>query len=132
MFRQPSSSPGRGFTLVEVMVSLVFLTIAIFGLVSANIYAARAHQVSKERQAANVLAVSQLESCERLLRHDFNESVELVRHSFPSNPDFEREVLVSSVGTRTDLKRVDVNIYWNDKNGAQNENLWTYFYDRSR
>jgi prepilin-type N-terminal cleavage/methylation domain-containing protein len=129
MSPQPNS---KGFTLTEVMVALAFLTIAIFGLVSSKIYAARAQQVTKERQAANVLAISELEAKERILRHDFTTKVALPRGPVPGNPDFEKEVLESNAEGRADLRRVEVILYWEDKNGPQRHSLWTYFYDRSR
>jgi Tfp pilus assembly protein PilX len=134
MCRPPSSRQSEGFTLAEVMIALLFLTVAIFGLISVHIYAARAQSVSEERQVASVLAVSELQAAERKLRHDFNERVPVTikRARLATNPEFEREVLVQPVVGYSTLKRVEVNLYWQDQNGPKQHQIWTYIYDRSR
>ena len=128
----PLNFKKHGVTLTEVMVALSFITIAIFGLLSVNLYAAKGQSASKERQMATVLAVSEMEDAERELRHEFTTNIDKLKTPSTFRPDFEISRTATLVGGRPDLKRIDINIYWEDKNGPQTHNLWTYFYDRSR
>lgn len=134
MFR-PWTSKARGpkgLTLAEVMVALMILTVAIFGLIGARLYALRARSVTVERRAAVVLAAAALEEAERSLRHDFKFPVAMPRAAHPTEPRFEMEVLSQPHASMATLKRVEVAMYWRDRNGAQQHKVWTWVYDRAR
>lgn len=109
------------------MVALVLITIAVLGLVSVHIYSARAAQGNRERHTASLLAASRLHLLEEAVRQDFSVSVAAPRAPDPDQPAYEVEVLESL--PEPTLKRVEVRIFWNSKQGPQQYSLWTLFYN---
>lgn len=72
MFLSANSRSKRGFNLAEVMVGMIFLTIAIFAVMSVNVYTTRASQGNRNRQTANILAATELSMAESILRVSFH------------------------------------------------------------
>ncbi len=116
----------RGFNLAEVMVSLLLITIAVLGLVSVHIYSARAAQGNRGRHTASLLAASRLHALEEAVRQDFAVSVAAAKAPDPDQPDYQVEVLETL--PEPTLKRVEVRVSWDSKEGPQRYDLWTLFY----
>ncbi|MEW6279108.1 MAG: prepilin-type N-terminal cleavage/methylation domain-containing protein [Candidatus Eremiobacterota bacterium] len=117
----------RGFTLAEIMVCLVLLTIAVLGLIAVQIYSLRAGQGNRERHTASVLASAALGRIEEQVRQDFSSSVAQPRRPHPEAAGYEMQVLETLPDV--DLKRVEVHIFWRGKDGWHDYSLWTIFYD---
>jgi Tfp pilus assembly protein PilX len=57
-----------GFTLGEIMVALVLVTVALLGLIGVRLYASRASAASPDKQTASLLAISKMAEVEEKLR----------------------------------------------------------------
>lgn len=117
----------RGLNLAEVMVSLLLISIAVLGLVSVHLYSARAAQGNRSRHTASVLAASTMHQTEERVRQDFSVSVASPRQAHPEAAGYEYEILETL--PEPTLKRVEVRVFWQTREGAQQYAIWTMFYD---
>ena len=113
---------SRGFTLLEILVSIVLLTIgviAIIGLFSANFIGS----IDAENTAIAVnLAEKRMEEIRNL---DFDTGiVNEAKASVSGFAGFERQVVVAE--PETDLKYVTVTAYWTYKTDEVSITLDTY------
>ena len=117
--------PGmRGFSLAEVVVAFLVVTLAVLALVSVQIYVLRAQAKTTERSTASTLAASRLNSIESVLLQDFYAPVAASRAPLPEPPGFELAVTDEVLDQ---LREVHVAVYWTDANGPQEQALWTRF-----
>lgn len=97
---------------------------ALLALVSAEIYSARADRGGSQRHQATMVAGSLMAEAEKDLRRNFGASVAAGRQAAPGHPGYEYELIEQSeVGGR--IKRLQVNVFWTDQQGAQQYSLWT-------
>ena len=95
----------NGFTLVEIMVSILILTVAFAGLALAFSSGLMAIKATRETSDAIQAAQQELE----ILRNTPFAGIQT--HSFSVSPlDTNGTVVVESLGT--DIKKVSVNIQW--------------------
>lgn len=130
-----SITPGtgrsaRGFTLVEVMIALVVLSIAVLGLVAAQIWALRSSEANRQRHTASEIASAQMASIESRLRADFTGTdVTQARTPVPDQAGFDYQVTPAPEGSR--LRNVEVRVFYQDRTGEHAYVLWTTFYNGS-
>ena len=113
---------SRGFTLLEILIALIILTVgivAIVGLFSSGL----AGSVDVENMAiAMNLAQRRMEEINNL---DFDTGIVSETKAVVSGfSNFQREVVVSE--PETDLKQVTVNVYWSYKGDEITVPLVTY------
>lgn len=111
----------RGFTLAEVMVGLLIVSLAVLAMVSVQAYAFRAQTKGTGRNRASLLAASRLGAIEAALKEDFAASVDSARTVV--EPGYELAVGSSSV--LVSLKEVLVSVYWVDDQGPHEYDLRT-------
>lgn len=114
----------RAFTLAEVMAGLLFLTIAVFGLVGAYVFTLRAQTKSEKFETAARLARTSLNQVEAGLTANFDDaSLARTRSPLAGEPGYELAVALTPQPD-PDLKRVDLAIYWNDAQGPHDYSVW--------
>jgi len=122
----------RGFTVAEVMVGVVFLSIALLALLGTQIHAVRSTEGNRQRLEASELAATVMSGIESRLREDPAQSVTapktLVRGD--DGPWYEVSEQWEDEATRK-LRRVDVIVHYRDDNVEHDYRLWTLFYDDS-
>ncbi|MDQ7821205.1 MAG: prepilin-type N-terminal cleavage/methylation domain-containing protein [Candidatus Eremiobacteraeota bacterium] len=127
MCTNQTTKRSRGFTLAEIMVCLLLLTIAVMGLVSTQIYSLKATGGNKYRHLASVIAYRVMSEKEKALRTDFSVSAAHSRSDVPGEEGFQYEVLEEAPGTS--IKKVTVKVYWTEGTELKSYSLWTYLYD---
>ena len=106
------------------MVGLLFLTIAVFGLVATYVFTLKAEAKGERFQTASRLARTSLSRVEARLAANFDDpSVSVARAPLPEAPDYDLAVAVSP-GPDPDLRRVDLSFYWNDQQGPHDYSVW--------
>lgn len=108
-----SGKPQGGFTLVEVLIAMVVLSVGLLGLSAMMIVATNSLAFSKRLTTATTLAQDKLEAIKYAAyssvvpanypREDY--------HTIPGYPQFTREVSISA-GPFRDTKTVSVTASW--------------------
>ena len=118
------------------MVSMVFLTMAIFAVLSVNSYTLRASQGNRNREIANRIACTQLSVVESILKINFHTPTGsittplLVSNQFP-----EFQYKVEDLGYEDNyvggmnLRRVQCRVFWYAEGVQQGYALWTVLYN---
>jgi type IV pilus modification protein PilV len=120
----------RGFTLIEVMVAIVILTIGLISLAGLLTTTMRSTTFGKNTTIANNLAQQELEDIRRQATTNFASVIDSVAGSDPVNGvnpdqtevitnyivDFTREVYISDIDANS--KDVAVRVLWTDVIGA--------------
>ena len=114
---------SRGPSLGELILSLLLTTLAVLGLVGVVSYSLRAQVKSSQAHVASVIAATRIEDARVTVLKDFALSLDLPRQAAPEQTGFE--VAVRETREGDDLKRVDVSVYWTDREGPQQYDLWT-------
>lgn len=119
----------RALTLSEVVLAVAISTIAVFALVSLQLASMRWKTKSSLQQQASLLASSVLDEKVSRLRLDFTYNVDEAAHA-SSTTGFQQEVLAHSEGPENPpvLKKLEVTISWNDRQGPQHYRLVTRVY----
>ena len=118
---------SRGFTLAEIMVALVLLSIGLLSLLSVIIYSLKAGQFNREHHTMVVLSETQMSRVRSQLRIHFDAPVATNNPTtFSEEPDYSYEVRTSDASP--DRKRVELTIHY--QGGAESQSLetWTYVY----
>ena len=129
----PSASSRRGFNLAEVMVAMVFLTLAIFAVMSVNVYTTRASQGNRNRQIANVLAATELSLAESVLRVNFHipkENINTKRMTSLKYPTFD--FVVEDLGYEDpgqNLRGIRSRVFWMEDGVQRSYELSTTIYN---
>lgn len=118
----------RGFTIAEVVVCLGLLSVGLLALVSSILYALRAGEDSTETHTAGVAAASIMCQVRQTLARDFTRSVAVRRQPLPNHAGYEYEV-AERAEMGGELKRVEVTIYWKDRQGDRRFRAWTKVID---
>lgn len=115
----------RGFTLAEVMLAVLILSLAVLGMLSVQAYAFRAQGKGTERNRASLLAASRMNAVEAKLKDDFGATLTQARAPVPDAPGFELAVAQAAVPALADLREVLVTVYWTDDQGPHEYGLRT-------
>lgn len=133
LFRLAISKLRRGFNLAEVMVAMVFLTIAAFAILAVNIYTTHAAQMNRNREIANRLATTELSLAESILRINFHlpaSSINTVRLTSSQYPGFD--FVVEDLGfedPEQNLRAIRCRVFWNEAGIDRTYELATTLYD---
>ncbi|MCG2831245.1 MAG: prepilin-type N-terminal cleavage/methylation domain-containing protein [Desulfobacteraceae bacterium] len=101
---------NSGFTLIEVLVAMVILSIGLLGTAALITGIIRGNQVSNRVTTATTLAQDKMEDIKRL---GYSNTVSETRASLSSPYDqYEREVSVVVGSPATGMKTVTVEVYW--------------------
>jgi type IV pilus assembly protein PilV len=102
-----------GFTLIEVMIGMVILTIVSLGLMSLTVSTIRGSTFSRQMTTATTLAQDRIEQIKRLSYVNANTVAPTENYGTITNfPGFRRETLVENDTPAPNVKTVTVSVSW--------------------
>lgn len=108
------------------MVSLLFLSIAILGLVSTQIYSLKASAGNRGRHNASLLAQRIMNEKKEASKTDFTQSLSLERTPVTGEEGYFYSV--NEEVKSSDFKKITVTVYWSEDSQEYIYSVWTYFY----
>jgi type IV pilus assembly protein PilV len=119
MRSKPTVKSKEGFTLIEIMIALVVLSIGLIALAGLQMSAIRGNTLSKRMTTAVSIANARIEQIKNMPYANIqSESSTQVTES---NMTFTRQVTVSNDIPVADTKTVNVTVTW--KNGAKSHTV---------
>jgi type IV pilus assembly protein PilV len=118
----------NGFSLIEILIACVILTIASLGVVSLTIGIMRGNSFSKRLTTATTLIQDRLEEVKRLGYSNAGTASGTQNYGTIANVDgtiadfagYKRVVAVSNNTPAANMKTIDVTVYWDaDKRSAK-------------
>ncbi len=101
---------NKGFTLIEVLVAMVILSVGLLGTAALITGIINGNKVSNRITTATVLAQDKMEEIKGL---DYSSVVSEPKSSLPSPYDqYERQVTVIDPSPSANMKTVTVTVYW--------------------
>ena len=104
-----------GFTLLEVLVAMVILTVGLLGMASLSIGIIKGNELSKEVSSATTCAREKMEDVERLGYADTPATSGTVTEAYNSiteYPHCKRETIIAVDTPATDMKTITITVYW--------------------
>jgi type IV pilus assembly protein PilV len=102
-----------GFTLIELMIGMVILTIISLGLMSLTVGTIRGNTISNKMTAATTLAQDKIEHVKRLGYTNATTAVGTEHYgTIPNSPSFKRVTAVANDTPATAVKTVTVTVSW--------------------
>jgi type IV pilus assembly protein PilV len=122
MKSQPSISIEEGFTLVEIMIALVVLSVGLVALAGLQISAIRGNAFSKRMTTAVSIANEKMEQLKNSsYANILSESSTQVNQS---NMNFTRQVTVTN-GPLANTKTLNVTVTWSDSSKSHSVPITT-------
>lgn len=112
---------NRGFTLLEVLLAAILLTVGSVFLLEAISTGLFSSGINETELVAIILAQEKIESIRNTIYENIVDEAKAVVNGFPA---FRREVIVAT--PQTGLKEVTVNVYYEVKRAELNISLVTY------
>ncbi len=112
---------NKGFTLIEVLVAMVILSVGLLGTAALITGIIRSNQVSNRITTATVLAQDKMEEIRRLGYFGMPTSDTTTTESYNSITNYSLYKRVTStdvVNPAADMKTVTVTVYWNSDNSS--------------
>lgn len=101
---------SQGFTLIEVLISIVILSVGLLGMAALAVGIINANRFNSEMTTATTLAQDKMEDIQRV---GYATAADETKATMPSPfSDYKREVTVTADTPATDMKTVSVKIYW--------------------
>ncbi|MFH1952081.1 MAG: type IV pilus modification protein PilV [Pseudomonadota bacterium] len=105
-----SDTKNSGFTLVEVLVAMVILSIGLLGMASLTVGIIHANKFSNDLTTATTLAQDKMED---IRRTSYASVTPEAKAALPSDyAQYKREVKVDDNNPATGMKTVRVKVYW--------------------
>ena len=105
----------KGFTLLEVAIAVLILTIGLLGISGLMISVIKTNKTSAEMSKATTLAQSKMEEIRRLGYLGAGQSGSIATEAYgtiPDYPAFQRITSVSAVAGTPNIKSVAVTVSW--------------------
>ena len=110
---RPNKNNDNGFTLVEVLVAILILTVGLLGMASLTVAIIQGNKFSSDLTTATTLAQDKMEEIRRIRETGYSNVVAETKADCSSPYDqYRREVLVTDDSPATDMKTVIVKTYW--------------------
>ncbi|NQT10837.1 MAG: prepilin-type N-terminal cleavage/methylation domain-containing protein [Desulfobacteraceae bacterium] len=101
---------NSGFTLMEVLVAMLILSVGLLGMAALITGIINSNKLSNRISAATVLAQDKMEDIKRI---GYSNAVSETKASMSSPYDkYEREVTVVDDSPAANMKTVTVTVYW--------------------
>jgi type II secretion system protein I len=108
---------NNGFTLMEVLVAMVLLTLGLLGVANLTIGVIKGNSYSKNVTTATVVAQQQIEQAQRLGYTNSNSLAGSTTVSMGST-SFTRTTTVTNSTPAANMKTVSVAVSWNPGNNS--------------
>mgnify|MGYP002633301230 CR=1 FL=1 len=106
----PETTSSKGFTLIEVMIAIVILSVGLLGMASLTVGIIKGNKFSNEVTTATTLGQDKMED---IRRTGYSSVAAETKAVLPSPDDqYKREVTVTNNSPATDMKTVNVKVYW--------------------
>jgi prepilin-type N-terminal cleavage/methylation domain-containing protein len=102
----------RGFTLIEIMITIFLLVVALLGIVSTSVIVMKTNSFSKTMTTATTLAKAKMEVLKNTDYDSLTGGTETVESVFT------RTWTVTNNTPATDMKTIEVNVTWTWQAGA--------------
>ena len=104
------NADNKGFTLIEVMIAIVILSVGLLGMASLTVGIIKGNKFSNEVTTATTLGQDKMED---IRRTGYSSVAAETKAVLPSPDDqYKREVTVTNNSPATDMKTVTVKVYW--------------------
>jgi type IV pilus assembly protein PilV len=117
----PSVRKIDGFTLMEVLVAMVLLSVGLLGVANLTIGIIKGNSYSKNVTSATVVAQQQIEQAQRIGYTNANSLAGNATVSM-GGTSFTRATTVSDATPAANMKTVTVSVSWNPGNYSINLN----------
>jgi len=109
----------NGFTLIEVLIAIVILSVGLLGMASLTVAIIKGNKLSSDLTTATTLAQDKMED---IRRTSYAGVVSETKAALSSPYDeYKREVTVTDDAPATDMKTVSVKVYWGASDGHFSE-----------
>ena len=119
--RGPIPSPERGFTLLEILLTITLLVVGLASLVSATSLILSSGGINESELVAKNLAEEKIETLKNTSYSSIANETKAPVSGFSA---FQREVAVTT--PLTSLKQITVTVYWYHKTSELSTALVTY------
>jgi len=107
---RPNKNNDNGFTLIEVLIAIVILSVGLLGMASLTVGIINGNRFSNDLTTATTLAQDKMEE----IRGASYSSVASETKAVLSSPydEYKREVTITDDSPATGMKTVSVKVYW--------------------
>ena len=112
-YKYINKDEGNGFTLIEVLIAIVILTVGLLGMASLTGTIIRGNKFSNDLTTATTLAQDKMEDIRRIRVTGYLNVLSEMK-ALCSSPDDQHkiEVSVTDDSPAPDMKTVSVKVYW--------------------
>ncbi len=114
---------ARGFTLIELLIVVAFFSagaVTLLQVFSTSLYG------GAENENTLVATALAQEKMEEIRNEPYASVLPESRAQVPNYTFFDRQVVVDDNTPASNMKRVTVNVYWNERSGDVTVSLVTY------
>lgn len=121
----------KGFSLIELMVAVVILAIAIFGIFQAYSVGFMGMADARDRTVATNYARKEMENIKNMSFDILDAYGEVINFTIPAPTKFSGTKTIEQWNSNDDLKEITVIVSWEDRNNIpKNVKLVTLIYNK--
>ncbi len=107
---RPNKNNDNGFTLIEVLIAIVILSVGLLGMASLTVGIINGNKFSNDLTTATTLAQDKMEEIRGTSYSSVVSETKAVLSS--PNDEYKREVTITDDSPATGMKTVSVKVYW--------------------